>query len=451
MTGKVTVGDAEKLRKLLPGTPDHGTYIDAQPTLCLNSEGGDLSEAIEIALYLRETAIRTHIAAKDECLSACAIIFLGGSTVGFEDGLLNYRARSKHVTARLGFHGPSLIVEDGIFHRSIVEDAFRIAVLASARLFSELDQLRITTDFALSFFEVPTEEYLEIDTPERVEALGVDITGLRSLPAQLSDERVIEICHHVNPEMDPTIPKPPFSNWLFTGETQVVDLPEPRGSDEWGGGQRRGYFVSAEGEGWPFWLGCVLDWWPDTGARLIPYLNLTTFGPYGLYFQGSEDSFAEVLGSAETTRTRTRRISPTLVAGLATPLATLADPKSMRDIRGGGNICGADIRSYRVKRVQSYATLRSEPGFDSPVLQQVSRGASVSPSFDRPDTTQILSAECRAACRLSDMPALTVDALAKVNWCRRTSNVVWWRVRSDTGRLGWMSSRFLDDYPNSPL
>ena len=453
LTGMIEAGDAEKLRRLFPAADDHGTYIDSQPTLCLNSTGGDLSEAIEIALYLRESAIRTHVAAYDECLSSCAIIFLGGSTVGFEDGLVNYRARSMHVTARLGFHGPSLIVEDALFHRSVVEDAFRIAVLGSARLFSQLDELRITTDFALAFYEVPREEFLEIDTPERVEALGVDVTGLRPLPAQLSDQRLIEICHHVNPEMDPTIPKPPFSNWHFTGETRIVDLPSSRGSDDLGNGHRRGYFVSAEGEGWPFWLGCVLDWWPNTGARLIPHLNLTTFGPYE--FDRLPTSVADVLDALETTRTLgrriSRRISPTLVAGLATGLATLADQQSLGDARASRNICGADSRPYSVQRVQSYATLRSAPGFDNPVLQEVRRGATVSPMFDQPDTTRILSQECRAACRLSDLLALTTDALAKVNWCRRTSNEVWWRMRSDTGRVGWMSSRFLDDYPEAPF
>ena len=455
LSGIIVDGDAERIRTILPGASETGFYVSVSPTLCLNSPGGSFAEGLEIARYLRETGVRTHVAAFDECLSACAIAFLGGTEKGFEDGLVTDQERSIHAMARLGFHGPSLRVDDGSFSRAVVEEAFEVAIQATAQIFSRLEELRLSNDFALNFIDVPQNAFLEINTPERVQALGVGVVGLAPLPQQLSNERLEQICYHFAPIMAPDVKAPKFQAWGKSGETAIIDLP----SEET---VLRAYLVAVEGEGTPYWLGCVVEWDADSGFGSTPSLTARVAGMWSLMsdrdsYDQSTYTFTRVPPSSGELRDQLddgnrvfswkTSVSPSFLAGPTTSLASIASPSSIVP----RSICGADQRSYSVRDVTSFATMRAAPGFDKPVIAEVPLDAQVTPVLDDSDSTHILSDQCLSACTLSRLPALTPEALNRIDQCRRSSNEVWWQVSTEKGQAGWMSSKFLADFRNGPF
>jgi hypothetical protein len=67
-SGEIEPGDISLFRNL-----------DAEGTgICLNSQGGAYLEAIAISNLVRNQGIFTVVADGDECMSACAIVFMGG-------------------------------------------------------------------------------------------------------------------------------------------------------------------------------------------------------------------------------------------------------------------------------------------------------------------------------------------------------------------------------------
>jgi hypothetical protein len=449
LSGTIVDGDAERIRKILPGDPESGLYVIEAPTLCLNSPGGSFAEGLKIARYLRETGVRTHVAAFDECLSACAIAFLGGSFNWWEDRLYNSQSRSIHATARLGFHGPSLRVDDGSFSRAMVEEAFKVAIRATARIFTRLDELRISNDFALSFIEVTRDSFLEIDRPERVQALGVDVVGLHPLPARLPDERMRDICHRVMPQTNPNAPVPEFSSYVYRG-SWTLDLPTSQD-----GKIRQAYLAAAEEEGMPYWRGCIFSWRAETteatrGQLSVGLLKASDMiksdrGNYANIKPPSPEHLSRQLREADL---RSQRLPPTLVSPPGATLKELANPAALRRGQMAASICGAHRRAYSVRDVNSFATMRAAPGFEEKVIAEVPLGAQITPVLDVSDNTRILSDQCLSAYTLSRLPAVTPEALRQIDQCRRSSNEVWWKVATESGQKGWMSSKFLADFTN---
>lgn len=459
LSGTIVEGDAERLREILPGSSEGGTYrhfIYDGPTLCLNSPGGSFVEGLAIARYLGKIGVRTHIAAFDECLSACAMAFLGGTHYSLEDRLNDGRSRSMHATARLGFHGPSLRVDDGSFSRAVVEEAFEVAIHATARIFTRLDELRISNDFALSFIKVPRDVFFEIDTPNRVLALGVDVVGLGKLPVRLSDERMRDICHSVMPQTNPKNPAAPvnkYGSYRYLG-SWTLELP----SSQDGEYVRQAFLVAADQERIPFWHGCSFSWRAEATETKVGRLYVTLLRRSDM-IQSDRENYRNVKPPSPEHLSRqlreadlqSKRLPPSLVSPPGTKLKELAKPAALRRRQMAASICGPDQRIYSVHDVNSFATLRAAPGFDKQVIAEVPLDAPVTPVLDVPDNTRILSDQCLSACTLSRLPAVTPEALRRIDQCRRSSNEIWWKVATEDGQNGWMSSKFLADFTNGPF
>lgn len=85
-SGAIERGDGEKVRNMLrAGTFDKGILV-------LNSVGGSVSDAIEIGRSIWRAEMKTMVAPKGECYSACFLSFLGG------------RIRHLPTSAKLGSH-----------------------------------------------------------------------------------------------------------------------------------------------------------------------------------------------------------------------------------------------------------------------------------------------------------------------------------------------------------
>lgn len=113
-------------------------------TICLNSPGGSLGEVYDFIRRAEEGGLgfATRVRSEDQCLSACAILFMFGQSYGANSPIPD---RFMEPGARLGFHSPfipgtlSSQVEGG--------EAFRIA-LDVAKLLVDRSYTAITIEGA---------------------------------------------------------------------------------------------------------------------------------------------------------------------------------------------------------------------------------------------------------------------------------------------------------------
>ncbi|WP_127115903.1 hypothetical protein [Shimia sediminis] len=148
MTGEVVAGDTERFEALLA---KHANQVVSDPvvhgnprivTLCLNSPGGSLAEAVKLAEAIRKDRpfprhkgipfVATRLEAGATCESACAIVFMAGASGALVDPPTPNR--SMHPTARLGFHAPALTVGGGNYTQRHVNTAFDISIQSIAAI-----------------------------------------------------------------------------------------------------------------------------------------------------------------------------------------------------------------------------------------------------------------------------------------------------------------------------
>lgn len=93
--------------------------------LCLNSPGGSLKAALEIARLAKEKAIPAAVKGNATCLSACAIAFLGGTG---SIGMWSFPSRTLYPGGDLGIHGPDLPLPPGQYSSEQVRAAYALAL-----------------------------------------------------------------------------------------------------------------------------------------------------------------------------------------------------------------------------------------------------------------------------------------------------------------------------------
>jgi len=114
--GTLREGSAAEVQKILDAAP-------GATSLVLNSNGGRLFEAQQLARAVRNRNLDTYV--EDRCVSACTYVFLAG------------RNRAAAPNARIGFHQPSFPGLDTDTQRSMTQDmmdVYRSAGLPEAFL-----------------------------------------------------------------------------------------------------------------------------------------------------------------------------------------------------------------------------------------------------------------------------------------------------------------------------
>ncbi|SMX36728.1 hypothetical protein [Maliponia aquimaris] len=195
LSGRIGAGDAERLREVLERLfpLDHD---ELNPALCLDSPGGSLDEGVKIAEVLAAHFTATVVPEGAECLSACAVAFMGG-TFGWYEYIFNMRLI--HPGARLGFHAPALEIPEGAYDAATVTRAFDVAVDAIARIAGDLDHTYLTSNinrFPRSLLAQMLvhrgEDYLAVDTIEK--AAAWDIWVITTRRPEVTDETLVRIC-----------------------------------------------------------------------------------------------------------------------------------------------------------------------------------------------------------------------------------------------------------------
>lgn len=109
LTGNITDGDDKQLEKIIASHADYaGPILNSRGLLFLDSAGGDFLAGVDLARMIKKHEIATFVLDGTQCLSACAVAFLGGSGLHELRPPYQFYRRMISPTARVGFHAPYL-------------------------------------------------------------------------------------------------------------------------------------------------------------------------------------------------------------------------------------------------------------------------------------------------------------------------------------------------------
>lgn len=163
----------------------------ARIVVVLRSEGGSWQEAVALARLFRARHVGTIVPPDADCLSACAIAFLGGSAR--DAGGETVAARAIDSTARLGFHAPYLALRNRMFLVTDVERAYARAVESMLHLFALADELEIETALLTDLLVSGRDRFAYVDSVEEVARLGIAVSDAPD-PPPLTDGAIRTYC-----------------------------------------------------------------------------------------------------------------------------------------------------------------------------------------------------------------------------------------------------------------
>ena len=107
LSGTIVEGDGDKFLTTIKKYLKQSYYSDSRGNIVLqllDSDGGNLPEALRIAEVVRKERITTFVPKKSKCISACAMIFLAGRRSIYEMG--EWKQRILEMGERLDFMAP---------------------------------------------------------------------------------------------------------------------------------------------------------------------------------------------------------------------------------------------------------------------------------------------------------------------------------------------------------
>jgi hypothetical protein len=110
ISGKIAPGDIDALRASIKTANDAGKLVTS---LRLNSDGGNLLEAVRVADWVKSAKISTNVGQGATCASACFLIFAAGET------------KYANINARIGVHAAAS--EKGVVSRAATTSMADIA------------------------------------------------------------------------------------------------------------------------------------------------------------------------------------------------------------------------------------------------------------------------------------------------------------------------------------
>ena len=161
--GPIENGDANRLDEIT----SHFREFD-EVVISFDSPGGSYAEALRIGDLIFGRDFTTFVGMHDECLSACAIAFLGGRQLLIRS-ILSEPSRYIHYQGRLGFHAPfNRELPVGVSQQDIPAEYIAELFYAQAReaireLQERLERWELTGDFVFEMLGYGPNEFLYID------------------------------------------------------------------------------------------------------------------------------------------------------------------------------------------------------------------------------------------------------------------------------------------------
>ncbi|HZQ02319.1 MAG TPA: hypothetical protein VFB13_22425 [Reyranella sp.] len=201
LTGMIEEGDAARLRAILTGMGKKGLQDAGAPlaTIEMSSAGGDLLEGLKLGYLFREFDVATLVRARDSCLSACALAFLGGTASHRRTEVVT--ARTIEVGAILGFHNFALnpnhpTASAASSPREGIAKGFNEAQGAAALFVHYVGAMGVDSPFIARMLGRPPQVWEYVDTAEKFLELKICPAGvLRPLPAPAA--RALNICSNL--------------------------------------------------------------------------------------------------------------------------------------------------------------------------------------------------------------------------------------------------------------
>lgn len=210
LSGPIEEGDADKLRVILVRLRTTSPQMPNRPlaTIELSSAGGDVYEGLKIGYLLREYSVASVVRAKDLCLSACALAFLGGTSS--RSGPTFVPSRSIEIGGQVGFHNFFLNTDSDQIPaarsgREGMATGFNIGRGGASALVRYAATMGIDTSFIARLLGRPTEQWEYIDVAQTFMTLQVCPIGLersRPPPATLA----ANICNNATAGFSPATP-----------------------------------------------------------------------------------------------------------------------------------------------------------------------------------------------------------------------------------------------------
>jgi hypothetical protein len=194
LTGPIAAGDADKVSQLIAAHTKGQYNVDLAhgSRLCLNSEGGSLSEGVKLSKLLNEKGIGTAIGRGHVCLSACSLAFMGG-TQFTESDIGDLPNRILHPLGRLGFHSPSLQVEAGSYDEATVTKAYDVALKSVGAVLEMAARNRFALSLSVQMLATPSSSMYDVTTVGEASRWGIGVGPVKE-SADLTTAGVAMAC-----------------------------------------------------------------------------------------------------------------------------------------------------------------------------------------------------------------------------------------------------------------
>lgn len=210
LSGPIEAGDADKLRAIfsrlrttVPAAPDKPLA-----TVEFASSGGDTYEGLKIGYLLRQFNVASLVRAKDVCLSACALAFMGGTQSSLGPDFIP--SRSIELGGQVGFHNFSLNTDSAQLGpmrdaRDGLNRGFSVARGGAAALVAYGAVMGISTTFLARLLGQPPDQWEYVDTANQFAELDVCPLGVNRPP--ISPPAIAtNICNHATGWFSPATP-----------------------------------------------------------------------------------------------------------------------------------------------------------------------------------------------------------------------------------------------------
>lgn len=158
-------------------------------TICLNSPGGSFVGGRTLYEKFMAVGIATYVRNGDQCHSACALAFLGGSIWGD----FRHPLRRLEPGGIVGFHAPSLMPGVQSYDASYVAETFRQTIMLVNQLIRDRESLKITEWFLTNFVLYDSPSTRPVTTIREAAHTGIDLIWSND-KITLSNSAIINAC-----------------------------------------------------------------------------------------------------------------------------------------------------------------------------------------------------------------------------------------------------------------
>ena len=424
LSGFITEGDSIKLAELAQEMNEEGSF---RHRICFNSPGGSFVEGVRLAQTIQETmGLGSAIADGHICESACAIAFMAGGWAGGEEDDRSVKP-IMHPHSRLGFHAPSIEVQTGQYTELQVKKAWNVAIQAVSEIVNMQKTINyIPANLFFAMLSTSPDSMFYIDTVEKAILYDIAIfpVGLNFASSRRAFENLCNLNSEIPDYSSRPIPTPNIRN------------PSPN--------EIEAFFNDRFGS--------------EATESCRVQLNFESMqSKFGYYYPGGP--IQVIIGGDQNGRGEYIRQSSaypymTFDRSLTLQSLPIDIKKTWKKFIAQAQItdvsaqeCWLKSENAKIVNVDSFVNLRSQPNFSSAIIREVPVGERVvvqDIQYIRSSGSKIQRNNCDNACQSFNSNPQNVDVRDRAQQCIN-DNVMWSQIKDATGRIGWVSRKFLKE------